>query len=107
MGESAKPIGIADDESSVRRALLQASGRRIPTVLMSVHSDKDDMDCATSAGSDFVGAGLGSSGCGGGGFESRGFNAGNAFGARMSGMSRVGGFRSAGGFGGGMRMRRR
>ena len=51
MGESAKPIGIADDESSVRRALLQASGRRIPTVLMSAHSDKDDMDCATSAGS--------------------------------------------------------
>ncbi len=51
MSERAEIIGIADDESSVRRALLQASGRRIPTVLISAHSDKGDMDITTLAGS--------------------------------------------------------
>ncbi len=51
MGESAKPMGIADGESSVRRALLQAFGRCIPTVLMPAHSDKDGMECATLTGS--------------------------------------------------------
>jgi len=59
-----------------------------------------------TANSDFAATGFGRTGFQGGGFNSPGFNAGSAYGARRSGMSRVGGFRRAGGFGGGMRLRR-